>query len=143
MQRKKVDDGDTGARGWRSKLLEDMRQVANSPDIGFPKACRAVLEPMERRQAARLGSPTAVPAPESGAHGDPRFRSVEDRVANPCALDRVVALAFFFQAAAFVRVATPQILASISDQEIRFLALCLGVETASSAETGGTDHAGE
>jgi hypothetical protein len=105
-----------------------MRRIANSPDTSFPKACRAVLEPMERQQAACLGSPTTVPAPARSAHGDPRFRSVEDRVASPCPLDRVVALAFFFQAAAFVRAATPQILARVSDQEIRFLALCLGVE---------------
>jgi hypothetical protein len=74
MQTKKADDGDTGARGWRSELLEDMRQVANSPDTGFPKACRAVLEPMERQQAARLRSPTALPTPARSDQADPRFR---------------------------------------------------------------------
>jgi hypothetical protein len=120
------EDGDAGVR--RSNLLESMRQTAADPDANFPKRCRAVFELVNQGQATTSLSAVLASASAPGAKGNRPALSIEDHVASPGPWDRVIALTFFFQAAAFVRALTPKVLSQVSDPEVRFLALCLGLD---------------
>ena len=66
----------------------------------------------------------SIPKPERDSHAF----SIEEHIAAPGLWDRVMALAFFFQAAAFIRALTPRVLSQVSDSEVKFLALCLGLD---------------
>jgi hypothetical protein len=122
------DDGNSAWGGWKSSLLEKMRQTAADPDSSFPKSCRAVYEHIQRQpgRSTRLGAVGTEPEGHGEGYRPPS--TIEHRLSNPGPLDRTVALAFFFKAAAFVREATPEVLAKVSNPEIRFLALCLGLD---------------
>jgi hypothetical protein len=103
---------DPAAAAWRSDLERRMREIASSPELHFAVRATAVMDTVEQRE---LGAPVPLPGP------------IEDRLDSPEPCDRVVALMFFFQVAAFVRILTPRMLANLSDAEIKHLALCLGL----------------
>jgi hypothetical protein len=107
----------SGAAAWRSDLERKMREIASSPELHFAARCRAVMDVVEQRwpEPDSLGDPRAMPGP------------IEEHLDSTDACDRVVALMFFFQVAAFVRMLTPRMLANLSDTEIKHLALSLGL----------------
>ena len=103
---------------WRDDLERRMREVASNPESHFPEKCRTVMDLVEQRHGAIWNIESVSPGLES----------IEARLDHPESCDRVIALTFFFQVAAFIRALTPRMLARVSDEEIKFLALCLGLD---------------
>jgi hypothetical protein len=118
--RKTNNTGISVCAGWRADLERKMREVALSPESHFPERRRLAMDLVEQQDQAA--------APNIGAAGS-RLGSIEERVDIPESADRVVALTFFFQVAGFVRLLTPQMLSKVSDDEIKFLAICLGLDS--------------
>jgi hypothetical protein len=87
----------------RGDLEREIWQTAHGDLAAFLERQEAVLRPMIARMIAEL---------------DPR----------PDDLDRFIGLTLFFEAAALVRTITAQDLSEMLDDEIRRLALCLGLE---------------
>jgi hypothetical protein len=107
------------APGQRKAMEERMKETARNPESHFAERCNAVLKDVEDRDHL-FDAPSAR---------DPASKSIPQRVANPESPDRVVALTLFFEAASFVRALTPAMMSKLPDDEIRFLALCLGIDT--------------
>jgi hypothetical protein len=103
-------------RRTRRDLEREIWQTANGGRRAFLERWEAVLKPMAGRLNAGL---------------DP----------EPDDLDRFVGLTLFFEAALMVREwSNPQHLSEISDEEIKHLALCLGLEANWSTEANDNGH---
>jgi hypothetical protein len=100
----------------RRDLEREIWETAHGGRRAFLERWEAVLKPMVGRLNAGL---------------DP----------EPHDLDRFVGLTLFFEAALLVRESsTPEHLSEISDEEIKHLALCLGLEPNWSTQTNDNGH---
>ena len=100
----------------RGDLEREIWQTAHGGRRAFLERWEAVLKPMVGRLNAGL---------------DP----------DPRDLERFVGLTLFFEAALLVREwSTPEHLSEISDEEIKHLALCLGLDAQWSTQTNGNNH---
>src|SRR5580704_18187409 len=100
----------------RGDLEREIWQTAHGGRRAFLERWEAVLKPMVGRLNAGL---------------DP----------DPRDLERFVGLTLFFEASLLVRESsTPEHLSEISDEEIKHLALCLGLDAQWSTQTNGNNH---